>query len=328
MRVYGWVRRTGGVSWYRVQEKLRGLRLMGHTTGSGPDLNFATLNDWDVILTSVHGEAEASAGWEAMARLPNRPFMIYDIDDDVWNFREGLHQYKYWTDEELLRNVQSCITCADAVTSPSLVLMDIVSELNSNVHYVGNYVPEWLTLTAKRSPVDPFTVGYQGGDTHMYDIVQIGAQLLRFLINHTDIRLRVWGASSYDGVFAPERVTVTPWQRDINIYYSTLFMTIGLAPLERIPFNDAKSAIKAVEYAAFGIPCIASNLHTYRDTVIPEETGFLVEPDEWYDALLTLYRDPSLVMRMGAAARSRAVEWTTEYNAPFYSKLLEGLLHG
>lgn len=330
MRVYGWVRKTGGVSWYRIQEKLRGLALQGHHVDFGPELRFGDLTQWDVVITSVHGEKEASVGWEAMARLPHRPFMVYDIDDDVWNFREGLHQYEYWQDEELLRNVQSCIACADLVTTPSPVLADVISSLNKNVRVVYNYVPEWLLKLGDiqfRRPA-PFTVGYQGGDTHKYDVATIAPELFRFILRHKDARLHIWGAAGYEGL-AADRVIVTPWQQCIKQYYVSLAMTVGLAPLERTPFNDAKSAIKAVEYAALGIPCLATSCITYQDTVRDCETGYLLSrPADWYDALEELRDSPDVVRRMGNAAWRRAHSWTTERNAPDYETMLSEAMNG
>jgi hypothetical protein len=324
MRIYGWVRRTGGVSWYRIQEPLRGLAMLGHDTSFGPDLNIGEALDYDVIITSVHGEDDAAAGWELLARMPGRPLMVYDIDDDVWNFREGLHQYEYWANEDRLRNVQSGIACADIVTTPSSVLADYVSELNRNVHVLGNYVPEWLLSMAQWWASKPFTIGYQGGDTHKYDIAMVGPTLLRFLTLHRDVHMAVWGATSYDGPF-PERVHTTPWQRNINEYYRNLAMHIGLAPLEYNVFNYCKSAIKAVEYAALGIPCLASAGPTYDHTVIQGDTGYLLDkPEDWYAALTSLYEDPWMRTKMGITARQYAEQWTTEKNAHKWEAVYRG----
>lgn len=326
MNIYGWVRKTGGVSWYRVQEPLRGLAQWGHTTSFGPDLNFGMLPEYDAVITSVHGEEEASSGWEAMARLPGRPLMVYDIDDDVWNFRAGLHQYEYWQSETLLRNVQSCIACADVVVTPSPVLAEIVSPLNRNVHVYGNYVPKWITEVMV-SPPQEFTVGYQGGDTHTYDIAEVGPELMRFILRHPDTRMRIWGSKAYEGP-AADRVSVTPWERDLRRYYLSLRMSVGLAPLERTPFNLAKSAIKAVEYAALGIPTIATNTITYAETVDNGVTGLLVNKGQWYDALHTLKNDFFARSLMAANARTRAAKWTTEHNVRRYGDILDRGLHG
>lgn len=327
MNIYGWVRKTGGVSHYRIQEKLRGMALLGHTVACGPELNFGRVAEYDMVITSVHGEAEASAGWEAMARLPGRPFMVYDIDDDVWNFRQGLHQYEYWQDETLLRNVQSCIACADLITTPSPVLADIVAGLNPRVQVIYNYVPAWVT-SIQPCRVNEFTVGYQGGDTHKYDVALIAPQVFRFLAAKPRSRLAVWGSSEYDGPFK-SRVTLTPWERNIAQYYLSLRMSVGLAPLEATAFNDAKSAIKAVEYAALGIPCIASDRVTYRGTVFDGATGRLIDDDSWYDVLYELSENPLIVTAWGQSARAKArLHWTTEANASDYETMIRRAMRG
>jgi glycosyltransferase involved in cell wall biosynthesis len=326
MNIYGWVRSTGGVSHYRIREPFRGLALLGHTVTHGVELDLTTINHYDVIVTSVFGEEEASEGWELLARMPNRPKMVYDIDDNVWNFRPGMHQSEYWNDEELLRNVQSCIACADVVTTPSENLAEYLTPLNPNVHVLPNYVPEWLTQVQPTFP-PRFTVGYQGGDTHRYDIGSIAPQILRFLGDHPKTNLSVWGAGAYDSILFKHRINVVPWNRNIRDYYMSLAMTIGLAPLEAVPFNNYKSAIKVVEYAALGIPSIATASPTYTNTVIDGTTGILVPPFRnqnrlWHDALELYYADPLSRMKMGNDARRIAKEqWTTERNAHRWEKV-------
>lgn len=46
-----------------------------------------------------------------------------------------------------------------------------------------------------------------------------------------------------------------------NVYAN---FDIGIVPLNDIPFNRAKSFIKGLEYAAAGIPFVASNLPEYK----------------------------------------------------------------
>lgn len=46
-------------------------------------------------------------------------------------------------------------------------------------------------------------------------------------------------------------------------YPDLMVMDIGLVPLNNMPFNRCKSDIKGLEYAAAGVPFIASNLDAY-----------------------------------------------------------------
>ncbi len=65
----------------------------------------------------------------------------------------------------------------------------------------------------------------------------------------------------------------------------------------------------ALEAAASGIPCIASDLPGVRSVVLNGETGLLVPPgnvEELRKAMLLLLEQVDLRLRLGAAARSRA----------------------
>jgi hypothetical protein len=65
-------------------------------------------------------------------------------------------------------------------------------------------------------------------------------------------------------------------------------------------FASSKSYIKALEYAALGIPVIASDAEPYRDFVVHGVTGFLVRRDhEWLSYLRELASDDGLRQSMG-----------------------------
>ena len=79
---------------------------------------------------------------------------------------------------------------------------------------------------------------------------------------------------------------------------------IGLVPLTRNPFNEAKSYLKGLEYAASGIPFIATPTEEYR-ILAADGVGRLAEtPDEWRDHARELL-DPDV--RIAEAERNLAI---------------------
>lgn len=77
---------------------------------------------------------------------------------------------------------------------------------------------------------------------------------------------------------------------------------IGLVPLVPSPFNEAKSYLKGLEYAAAGIPFIASPTHEYR-LLAQSGVGRIAEtPDEWRDHAQQLL-DPDVRSAEGARIR-------------------------
>jgi glycosyltransferase involved in cell wall biosynthesis len=102
----------------------------------------------------------------------------------------------------------------------------------------------------------------------------------------------------------------TPWSADLFDYYRTIDFDIGIAPLIPSRFNRSKSAIKALEYAALGIPVIASDEAPYQGFVVDGVTGFLGSRDhEWEARLRDLVNDEDMRLEMGRAAKERARKW-------------------
>jgi glycosyltransferase involved in cell wall biosynthesis len=85
---------------------------------------------------------------------------------------------------------------------------------------------------------------------------------------------------------------------------------IGLAPLPDNPFTQGKCSFKVLEYAAAGLPVVASPVGTNSDYVLSGQTGFLASRhEEWIRDLGNLIQDESLRRRMGAAAQAHAAQY-------------------
>jgi hypothetical protein len=80
----------------------------------------------------------------------------------------------------------------------------------------------------------------------------------------------------------------------------------ALAPLVANEFNEAKSAIKFLEYAALGVPGIFSDVGEYSSTIEHGETGLLVASDrvqDWEQAIFELASNAPLRERLATNAR-------------------------
>jgi hypothetical protein len=69
--------------------------------------------------------------------------------------------------------------------------------------------------------------------------------------------------------------------------YGDLFerIDIGMVPLADIPFNQAKSAIKGLEYTASGIPFVAAGLPEYQRLADMGVGRVANNPVEWQEQL-------------------------------------------
>lgn len=85
---------------------------------------------------------------------------------------------------------------------------------------------------------------------------------------------------------------------------------IGLAPLPDNRFSRGKCSFKVLEYAAAGLPVVASPVGTNADYVRDGITGFLAtNTQQWLDRISRLIEDPQLREKMGQQGRTHAAKF-------------------
>jgi glycosyltransferase involved in cell wall biosynthesis len=321
MNIYGFAPVSGATHWYRIREPLRALAGLGHTTEFGELFDDSVVNRADTILTHILHDEQGTLAWKYLAEAGQHR-LIYDIDDNLWQYPSGTEHHKYWTPERK-RNVEENMRLAHLVTTPSRMLADhLVLAHNLDPRRIAvlpNYIPQWV-LDVKRTTPKRFTIGWQAAPQriHQGDLDEIQAELFITLDKCPDARLLFFGqAQSLEGAgpFA-DRIDFIPWTPVMPDYYRSLHcMTVGIAPLQRSPFADCKSGVRAAEYLALGIPGVYSSVPAYRDMVLHRETGYLATfHTHWRQHLIKLYRSPDLVERISTNAREIGIGWTIEQN--------------
>lgn len=117
----------------------------------------------------------------------------------------------------------------------------------------------------------------------------------------------------YLGIPHDQRLTF-PYQVFPGHAETTQEIDIGLVPLHPGLFNECKSALKGMEYAACGIPCIATPTGSYREWVEPGVNGLLArKPRQWLAALDEMLAG-NVWRDMGRAARAKAEQHTIQNN--------------
>ncbi len=103
---------------------------------------------------------------------------------------------------------------------------------------------------------------------------------------------------------------------------------LGVAPLSDDLWTQGKGGYRCIQYAAAGLPCVASPVGANREVVQNGETGFWAKtPQEWLAALTRLLENPSLRAAMGQKARARAEKlYDLRALAPRYVGWLRSLL--
>lgn len=305
----------GGSGYYRMSEPARAVRdaydveitdtidldVRGRTQWDGSvRIDSVDLGDADVLvlqrpLTQRHYAVAERARAQGTA-------IVVELDDDFHNVHRDNAAYDAmdpardpWNNKNwLMRTLEHAhlLTCS----TPALLKYTNVAGRTIPGRVVRNRLPaEALRVT----PADPWphAVGWTGTTAvHPADL-----QRGRGALDLVDFPVHVVGDEK--GVAAalgvdPDRVKLAqPWTTDHSEYRSAIRdnIGIGIAPLEPSKFNRAKSWLKPLEYATFGIPFVVSPLPEYRHLVKLTGAGILAHSDRtWSQAVHRLATDESL----------------------------------
>ena len=321
--VFGWQGDESGCGYYRIKLPMQGLAELGHTATSGLHVPAEVRDSPDTVIVGQRICGPASQFWESLASQGRK--IVYDIDDDLWNVDATSTASPQCTPERL-GEIQRNIEVSTAVTVSTAPLAERIAAWNPNVCIVPNAVPDWLLDHRPQSHVDRLTIGWGGSDTHNMDMERVAAQLKRFINRNTGVEFHCIGTDYGARMRLPrDKTRFTPWVRDSEAFLRTIDYHIGIAPLRPHIFNQSKSAIKALECGALGIPIVASEVRPYEDYVRHGETGYLVRRDhEWGQYLGRLVQDADLRTAMAQAARKQAAQHTIAHTAPLWEKAVLG----
>jgi glycosyltransferase involved in cell wall biosynthesis len=324
------------VCFYRFELPLRQLEQHGH------EVTFRSVND-DVGATVTQSDMaghdviigqrlNVHSGMEAWRRSRG-PFsrLVYDADDDVFSVNpDNWSAYQLYDKPEIQDAVYHLTQVSDLVTVTTEHLAGVMREHtgNESTMVLPNCIPAFVLDMARQERARP-AVGYQGGANHGTDVAVIAASVRRFLKRFPDWDLRLGGTDFRPTFKVGERAKYSRWvpvYDDPPGYYATLDFDIGLAPLAMRPFDFSKSNVKVLEYAARGIPAIATDCEVYRSFIKHGENGFLVKAEhEWLKYMSVLAGDDDLRLRMGEAARADARSWLIEDHWVKWEQAYQGL---
>jgi glycosyltransferase involved in cell wall biosynthesis len=203
---------------------------------------------------------------------------------------------------------------ADTVVVSTQFLADFYSRRCRDIRIVRNAIDvERFTPVPEGDPV----IGWVGGTLWRSGDIEILRDWLpdfvkdhKVLVHHSG---HIPGDGNHFGVRAGLKAVRTEPMCMLKDYPQKMFkMNIGLVPLNRVPFSEAKSNLKGLEYAASGIPFIATPTEEYRLLAESGVGRLATTPDEWRDHAVELL-DP--VVRAAEGARIRSIveqDWNIE----------------
>lgn len=262
--------------------------------------------------------------------------IINDLDDWYWGLSTSNKAYQSshprFNAMENINHYKSVLTSSSCVTVSTPYLADRLSSfVHCPIHVIPNYVDVARFTVHEPSSNNVPLLGWVGSTSHRSGDLEIMNGILRPMVDANEIR---FVHSGYHESAAPAYKALGLREEDVEVlpavdpekYPSLLVMDVGIAPLSDVPFNHAKSEIKALEYSAAGIPWIGSALPAYTSLANDWGVGRVAKrPKDWIKHIRAL-RDPHVRATEGEALRQAVWQRDIEIGAKNLSDFLASQL--
>ena len=322
MRIAFLARPRGGNGFYRAIAPMTALAERGHRVRRLPVEDDepqppGSLAGIDVL--HVHRYCEDRAWRIVREAKAQGAAVVWDQDDNQAATPRGVAYDRVWNGfagDRRLTQMRRLWRFVDLATTPSAQLAEQMARDGApSPVVIPNYLPDGL-LRPDRQPHQGVTIGWTAGLEHAADVqrLPIVPVLQRLLDERDDVHVVSLGLRlglRSERYFHTAGVPLQMLTRQLAIF------DIGIAPLSDILFNRCRSDVKLKEYAAAGVPWLASPIGPYTDHG-EKQGGRLVADDGWYEELVRLIdkeKDRRKLAKRGAkwvAERSlqrRAGEW-------------------
>lgn len=268
--------------------------------------DYLRVGQYDLVYIHMNVTPLGTSATERLVRARAKR-IVYDLEDNVLNGSAGARVNPLAALLKGTGKIRYLINHADHVIASSPTLAESCAALNGRgrATYVSSSVDTDRFVPAKPRGGDRVTIGWTGTFSSR-PYLDLLAPVFQRLAERVPFRLKVIGNFAYElpGV----EMDVVTWTKEREVEDLQAF-DIGVYPLPVDDWVSGKSGLKAIQYMAFGIPPVATNVGTTPLLIRDGENGLLVRTeDQWVDALERLIRDPTLRARLGAAARADAVE--------------------
>lgn len=281
-----------GSSHYRVFDPLQELMRRGHAA----HLTLESLDATDAVLACdllyLHRYQDTTTQKVLRKARAAGMAIVWDHDDNIVaapGRRRGALRA-----QEIASGTRAMTQLADVVTTTNELLAAQYTEAGaSHVCVVPNYLPrgfEEVRRTPRRGVV---RIGWIAWADHQRDWNELGLRDIsrRLLEEHDDVWIESVGP--IDLGLGHERYVRTGPVSFPELAGRIAAFDVGLAIIADSPFNRGRSDIKVKEYAALGIPWLASAAGPYVGYG-EREGGMLVADDGWDSALRRIVTEERL----------------------------------
>jgi glycosyltransferase involved in cell wall biosynthesis len=240
--------------------------------------------------------------------------LLYDLDDNLLDMDDHTEGDRY-------RNVREAVArslkVADEVWCSTPALAARVREAAPGaVHTLSNSLDPTVWRPARVMETTPATgplrLLYMGTRTHQVDFAFLSSVMERLQRTHPGaFSLTVIGIRHHDHADSPW-LTVRSAPNYVGGSYPAFVhwlqnqsgFDLGVAPLVESAFNACKSHVKVLDYAALGLPSVASAVPAYAHALRDGQGCRLVpnSVEAWCQVLVNLHEDRALLRTLAEGA--------------------------
>ena len=263
------------------------------------------MEDLDLFIMQTPSEPEHIELLDMLGK--NGIATIFDVDDAYWALPADHPARSQW-DVRSAKVMDQAAVVADLVTVTNHFLEHRYFTKGGRTEILPNRIMD--AVSDLPSQVEGQRLGWTGfvGNRDQDDFKDIGDGVrLALLDTMTDLY------TVGDGQGLRSALNLHDWTKvhatggvEPELYYGTIQQTfnVGMVPLGNSTFNKGKSSLKVQEFAALGMPIVASNTHVHRERVGEGYDIFLAEtPKQWYSGIAAYLSDPDLTAEVGERNR-------------------------
>jgi glycosyltransferase involved in cell wall biosynthesis len=325
-------RDDGGCGFYRCEQPAKFLTRAGlaNATSVLKHASPQQLMEADLVIVQEMGTIESSNMIKFMEEH-GIPFVM-EFDDFIHHISpRNLGGYEAWNPSTLFvyRAMELTKRSHGIITATGQLAREFFP-YNPNIYVMPNYLDKeiWDVPITHRQD-DKIRIGWAGGNAHADDLHMVSKVLERIVREYDGkVVFETLGMTRQElaGVFPMDPSSENPCikcghEGELHHFpgesYQSYPQVLGsrgwdlaIAPVINNAFGNAKSDLKIKEYAAMGIPVVASDVQPYRDAVKNGAPIRLADNyQEWYEGLMSLIGD-----KTARELRSREMKAWSEKN--------------
>ena len=242
---------------------------------------------------------------------------IVDVDDLLLTdyaaysgrYKSGKISYENTVNNMLIQSLCYLYSPKMTVSTP-LIAKKMAHKFEVAAAIIPNQIATECLKQKEKDSTEGFKLLYaSGSETHGYDASTVYLDLFNFMLKHKDVTLSFLGASSFQNGFAlfKDRICTIKYGGFKHMLEVYAKHDLLLVPLDKNPFNNAKSNIKYIEAGSVGTPVLAKDCDEFRSVIHDGVNGFLYD-NNFYEKLEQIYNNRKKLYNVGINAYKDVVK--------------------